>query len=189
MAISVTRFLPGIMATLLLTAGLHPAEALAADTPQASGLRPHWEESGLASWYGPRFEGRRTSSGEIFSQYALTAAHDSLPLGTRILVTTQETGRSVVVTVTDRMPPKHTRVIDLSRAAAKAVGIVNTGVGMVTLSAASEAPAIEVAEATDDNGDELSPPRRGPRHRRHAARTASAHRSYYHARSATLAQR
>ncbi len=172
----VTRFLPAAVAAIALTAS---AQAQA-------GLRPHWEESGLASYYSAQFEGRRTSSGEIFSQHALTAAHDTLPLGARILVTTQETGRSVVVTITDRMPPKRSRVIDLSRAAAKELGIVASGVGMVTLSEAADAPPLEVAEAPEDD---LSPQPRGPRHRHHAARTVSAHHAYYHARFAALARR
>ena len=172
----VTRYMTGAVAALLLTAG-HQAQA---------GLAAHWEESGLASWYGAGFEGHRTSSGEIFSPHALTAAHDSLPLGTRILVTTQETGRSVVVTITDRMPTKRLRVIDLSRAAARELGIVNSGTGMVTLTEAKNPPLVEVAEATEDA---ISPPPHGPRHTRHAARTVSGHRSYYPARSAIPARR
>ena len=135
----------------------------------------NWEESGQASWYGPGFHGRRSSNGEIFNERALTAAHDSLPLGTRVLVTTQETGRSIVVTITDRMPPKRLRVIDLSKAAAARIGLLNSGVGMVTLSSAADAEPVEVAEAPEDfGGVEFSPRRRGPQHTHHAARKASA---------------
>src|ERR1700694_4313331 len=100
----VSRWLPGVAATLLLPAAIPEARA---------GLMPNWEESGQASWYGQGFTGRRTTSGAIFNPSRLTAPHDPLPLGTRIRVTTQETGRSVIVTITDRMPPKHLRVIDL----------------------------------------------------------------------------
>ena len=86
---------------------------------------------GLASWYGPGFHGRRTASGERFNTHALTAAHRSLPFGSRVKVTNTRTGRSVVVRINDRGPYAHSRVIDLSKAAAQAVGI--PGVGKVKL--------------------------------------------------------
>ena len=143
--------------------------------PARAGLAPHWEESGVASWYGPSFQGRRTSSGQRFDQNAMTAAHDRLPLGTRLKVTVQETGRSVVVVVTDRMPPKHVRIIDLSRAAARELGLLAAGTGMVTLSEAKPQEVIEVAEAPDDDLA-VSPRRHGPRHKRHVLRRASAPR-------------
>lgn len=88
-------------------------------------------QSGGASWYGPGFHGRRTASGERFNTHALTAAHRSLPFGSRIQVTNERTGRSVVVRINDRGPFAKGRVIDLSKAAAQAVGI--SGVGRVTL--------------------------------------------------------
>ena len=122
----------------------------------------------------------------MFDSHALTGAHESLPLGTRLLVTMQETGRSVVITIIDRMPPKHTRVIDLSRAAARQLGLLASGVGMVTLSEANNATPVEVAEAEEDD---VSPQPHGPRHRHHGARTASPHHGYYHGRSATRAPR
>ena len=163
---SSARFLAAVAATLFLTASLPTAQAA---------VGANWEESGQASWYGPGFHGRRSSNGEIFNERALTAAHDSLPLGTRVLVTTQETGRSIVVTITDRMPPKRLRVIDLSKAAAARIGLLNSGVGMVTLSSAADAEPVEVAEAPEDfGGVEFSPRRRGPQHTHHAARKASA---------------
>ena len=79
--------------------------------------------SGRASWYGPGFHGRRTASGETFNTNALTAAHRSLPFGTKVRVVNKRTGRSVVVRINDRGPYAHGRIIDLSRAAAKAIGI------------------------------------------------------------------
>ena len=88
-------------------------------------------QSGGASWYGPGFHGKRTASGERFNTHALTAAHKSLPFGSRILVTNERTGKSVVVRINDRGPYAHGRVIDLSKAAAQAVGI--SGVGKVKL--------------------------------------------------------
>ena len=88
-------------------------------------------QRGAASWYGPGFHGRRTASGETFNTHALTAAHKTLPFGARVRVTNERTGRSVVVRINDRGPYAHGRVIDLSKAAAQAVGI--SGVGQVTL--------------------------------------------------------
>jgi rare lipoprotein A (peptidoglycan hydrolase) len=91
------------------------------------------QESGLASWYGGhRWHGKPTSSGGIYNEDALTAAHASLPLGTRVRVTLVGSGRNVVVTINDR-PGTRRRVIDLSRAAARELGILERGVAMVTL--------------------------------------------------------
>jgi rare lipoprotein A len=87
---------------------------------------------GIASWYGPGFHGKRTSSGEIFDQNALTAAHHSWAFGTRVRVTLLSTGRSVVVRINDRLP-RRDRVIDLSRAAARAIGLIGPGIGKVRL--------------------------------------------------------
>ena len=79
--------------------------------------------SGMASWYGPGFQGRRTASGERFNTHALTAAHKTLPFGTRVRVVNQRNGRSVVVRINDRGPHVRGRMIDLSRAAARAIGL------------------------------------------------------------------
>ena len=86
-------------------------------------------QSGRASWYGPGFHGRRTASGETFNTNDLTAAHRTLPFGTRVRVVNKKTGRSVVVRINDRGPYAHGRVIDLSKASAQAIGI--SGVGSV----------------------------------------------------------
>ena len=88
-------------------------------------------QSGRASWYGPGFHGRKTASGETFNANALTAAHRTLPFGTRVRVMNKSTGRSVVVRINDRGPYAHGRVIDLSRASAQAIGI--SGIGSVEL--------------------------------------------------------
>ena len=88
-------------------------------------------QTGAASWYGPGFHGKRTANGETFNTHALTAAHKTLPFGTEVRVTNERTGKSVVVRINDRGPYAHGRVIDLSKAAAEAVGI--SGVGKVTL--------------------------------------------------------
>ena len=88
-------------------------------------------QTGAASWYGPGFHGKRTANGERFNTHALTAAHKTLPFGTQLRVTNERTGRSVVVRINDRGPYARGRVIDLSKAAADAVGILS--VGTVTL--------------------------------------------------------
>lgn len=91
------------------------------------------EEHGQASWYGEPFHGRRTSSGEIFDMYRLTAAHRTLPLGTRVLVTHLENGRSVEVRINDRGPFKRGRIVDLSYAAAQRLGALGAGIFPVRL--------------------------------------------------------
>ncbi len=94
----------------------------------AQGIR-----SGKASWYGPGFHGRYTANGEIFNQNALTAAHRSLPFGTKVRVTNVNNGRSVVVRINDRGPFAKGRVIDLSAAAAHNLGMIHHGVVPVRL--------------------------------------------------------
>ena len=88
-------------------------------------------QSGKASWYGPGFHGRRTASGERFNTNDMTAAHKTLPFGTKVRVTNKKTGQSVVVRINDRGPYAHGRVIDLSKASARTIGI--SGVADVTL--------------------------------------------------------
>lgn len=92
--------------------------------------------AGLATWYGPGFTGRRTASGEHFNPNAMTAAHRSLPFGTRVEVTDVATGRSVVVRINDRGPHRRGAVIDLSRGSARALGI--GGMARVRLVSLSE---------------------------------------------------
>ncbi len=90
-------------------------------------------KGGIASWYGPGFHGRRTANGERFNQNALTAAHKTLPFGTKVKVTNLRNGQSVVVRINDRGPFTRGRVIDLSSAAARVIGIKGSGVGNVAL--------------------------------------------------------
>ncbi|MBI4842668.1 MAG: septal ring lytic transglycosylase RlpA family protein [candidate division NC10 bacterium] len=85
-------------------------------------------ETGLASWYGPDFHGRRTSSGEIYDMYQLTAAHRELPLGTWIMVTNLNTGRSLELRVNDRGPFVPDRILDVSYAAGRLLGMIAPGV-------------------------------------------------------------
>ncbi len=91
-----------------------------------------YQASGHASWYGPGFDGRRTASGERFSRHAYTAAHKTLPLNSRITVTNLANNESVVVKINDRGPFVRGRLIDLSQAAARAIGL--RGLGRVALS-------------------------------------------------------
>jgi rare lipoprotein A len=88
-------------------------------------------QQGKASWYGPGLHGRRTASGEVFNSRDMTAAHRTLPFGTRVRVTNRKTGRSAVVRINDRGPYAHGRIIDLSKASAEALGI--SGVASVEL--------------------------------------------------------
>lgn len=90
-----------------------------------------YAERGIASWYGKKFHGHRTSSGEAYNMYAMTAAHKQLPLPSYVRVTNLENNRSVVVRVNDRGPFHPNRIIDLSYAAAKKLGITAKGTGMV----------------------------------------------------------
>lgn len=92
-----------------------------------------WQQTGMASWYGgSRWQGHMTSSGSRYNQNELTAAHATLPLGTKVRVVRHDGRRSVIVTINDR-PGTRSRIIDLSREAAKELGILDTGVAMVTL--------------------------------------------------------
>lgn len=93
-----------------------------------------YAQCGGASWYGPGFNGKRAASGEIFNENAMTAAHRSLPFGTKLLVTDQRTGRQVQVTINDRGPFIGGRIIDLSKAAATELGFRNRGTTPVCIS-------------------------------------------------------
>jgi rare lipoprotein A len=96
-----------------------------------------YREKGIASWYGKRFHQQSTSSGERYNMYAMTAAHRTLPLHSYVKVTNLKNGRSVVVRVNDRGPFHSNRVIDLSYAAARGIGILPSGMATVELQATS----------------------------------------------------
>jgi len=97
-------------------------------------------EQGVASWYGREFHGRRTSNGEVYDMYAMTAAHKTLPLPTRARVTNLATGKSIVVRINDRGPFKKGRIIDLSYAAARELGYVQQGTALVEVAAITDVP-------------------------------------------------
>src|SRR5262245_5332926 len=92
-----------------------------------------WPQTGEASWYGPRFHGKTTASGGTFNQQAFTAAHASLPFGSRVKVTNLANGKSVEVEINDRGPFEGKRIIDVSQAAAKALGMKESGTTTVRL--------------------------------------------------------
>ena len=102
-------------------------------TAVASNSVSKFKQTGLASWYGRQFHGRKTASGETFDMNGLTAAHRSLPLNCYVKVTNKTNGKSVVVKVNDRGPFHGNRVMDLSYGAAKQLGITSKGVGNVAI--------------------------------------------------------
>jgi rare lipoprotein A len=120
-----------------------------------------YSERGIASWYGSKFHGRRTSSGEPYDMYAMTAAHKSLPLPSYARVTNLRNNRSVIVRVNDRGPFHDNRLIDLSYTAAWKLGIIGEGTGLVEVAAIDpnapkNVPEPEVAEP--ETGEKVAPP-------------------------------
>lgn len=112
----------GLCALALLVAGCSSAPKIGEAVPSGH------TESGQASFYGNEFHGRKTANGERFDQGKLTAAHRTLPFGTRLKVTNTQTGKSVTVRVNDRGPFVKGRVIDLSSSAFKTIASLNAGV-------------------------------------------------------------
>ncbi len=119
----------------------------------------NFNQNGIASWYGTKFHGRRTSSGEPYNMYAMTAAHKTLPLPTYVEVTHRDTGKKIVVKVNDRGPFHEGRIIDLSYAAARKLGISGTGTGPVSIRAINtsaldlKTDEVILPEATDGSGE------------------------------------
>lgn len=94
---------------------------------------PKITQSGKASYYADKFNGRKTASGERFRNSKLTAAHKTLPFGTKVKVTNMKTGQSVKVRINDRGPFVAGRIIDLSKKAARRIGIISEGIGSVKI--------------------------------------------------------
>ena len=99
----------------------------------STSLKRGYFDSGTASWYGEAFHGRKTASGEIYDMHAMTAAHPSLPFGTVIKVQSKATGKSVEVRINDRGPFSGGRILDLSYAAARKLGIIRMGEAVVEI--------------------------------------------------------
>jgi rare lipoprotein A len=101
---------------------------------------PGYDRSGVASWYGSDFHGRRTANGEVFDMDALTAAHPTLPLPSLATVTNLDTGRTILVRINDRGPYAKDRLIDLSRRSARELGLEHTGTARVRVRYVGPAP-------------------------------------------------
>ncbi len=148
-AVRVITSMSGLLALCLAAAGCHhrpariaappppaieqpaPAPAPASEAPPEQPRHAHWSETGLASWYGAPYHNARSADGEIYDEHGMTAAQRTLPMGTIVRVTDLATHRSAIVTVTDRGPFVPGRIIDLSRAAAKKIGLLHAGVARV----------------------------------------------------------
>jgi rare lipoprotein A len=115
-------------AALAACAGSHSPAGHGAAKAAARGA-----QVGIASWYGPGFHGRQTASGQRYDMYAMTAAHRSLPFGTRVRVTNLENARSVVLTINDRGPFVGGRIVDVSKRAAQMLGFERKGKAKVRL--------------------------------------------------------
>ncbi len=114
-----------------------PASGLGLDL---GGELGEFGEEGMASWYGARFHSRRTASGERFDMNDFTAAHRTLPFGTRVCVRSLVTGRAVQVRINDRGPHSQGRIVDLSRAAAQSLGLLGLGIKPVAITLAPTDP-------------------------------------------------
>jgi rare lipoprotein A len=119
-------------------------------SPQKKKIGKHKSLSGIASYYGKRFHGRKTASGRPYSSKKMTAAHRTLPLGTWVKVTNERNGRSAVVQITDRGPFNSNRVIDVSLEAAKSLDMLANGLARVHLEVVPDYP---LTKATDPSAE------------------------------------
>lgn len=131
------------MGRLLLVVLVAQACTLVGRGPAPEPLRPPgppapdglagWRQTGVASWYGDPFHGRRTASGEVYDMERLTAAHQTLPFGTRVRVENLDNGMAVTVRINDRGPFVKGRILDLSRRAARELGMIGSGTARVQI--------------------------------------------------------
>ncbi|MBM3440978.1 MAG: septal ring lytic transglycosylase RlpA family protein [Bacteroidetes bacterium] len=137
------KFILRLLLVLLLTFELfHLSGECSAQVLPLKDTQPpkNQVQYGIASFYSDKFEGRKTSNGEIFRQQKMTAAHNTLPLGTYIRVVNLRNQRSVVVKVNDRLHHKNTRIVDLSRAAATKLGFIRSGTTRVRVEVLGKEP-------------------------------------------------
>jgi rare lipoprotein A len=120
--------LGAIVVGLAFAPGCGPKRA-----PEPDPVRRGWTQEGIASWYGKPYHGRKTASGERYDMHELTAAHRTLPFGTRVRVVRLDNGRDVVVRITDRGPFHEGRIIDLSKRAAREIGLIEPGTARVRI--------------------------------------------------------
>lgn len=120
------------LVNLIAILAAHAMTSLGAQSiiPEPGTFKP---ETGIASWYGDKFHGRKTANGEVYDMLAMTAAHKTLPFGTLVLVTNLADGQQVVVRINDRGPFIEGRIIDLSKAAAVHIGLDRTGIAQVRI--------------------------------------------------------
>jgi len=147
------------VAMLALLAGCSRAVVTSPPGPPAAGF----EEVGFASWYGAQHQGRRTSSGEVFDMNQLTAAHRTLPFGTRLLVTNRDTSRTAEVRINDRGPFVKGRILDVSYAVARQLGVAAEGVFPVLLRVISlpgRKTEIPVADRSSAEGGSIAEPKK-----------------------------
>jgi peptidoglycan lytic transglycosylase len=138
MRITLGRVAPVAVLLAALAACTHAPRRASEESQRPPAVEAPGGEVGLASFYGRRFHGRRTASGARYDMHAMTCAHPSAPFGAQLRVTDLENGRTVVVTVTDRGPFKRGRVVDLSLAAARKLGIVERGLARVRVEPVTE---------------------------------------------------
>jgi rare lipoprotein A len=146
-------YLPITLFTLLVLFGCAvppPRVRVPQFPPQAQSSNGRVTQIGIASWYGPGFHGKATASGEVYNQNDLTAAHQTLPLGTRVMVTNLENGSATEVLVNDRGPFAKGRIIDLSYAAAQSIDIVGPGTALVRLDVIDSPKRVESIPASLD---------------------------------------
>jgi rare lipoprotein A len=117
-----------------------------------------YSESGIASWYGPGFHGKRTANGEVYDENGLTAAHKTLPMPSMVRVTNLENGRSIQVRVNDRGPFEAGRVIDMTRRGAQLLGFIQQGTARVRVDIMPEESQQLAALASRSGGDQVPPP-------------------------------
>jgi len=150
----VKRILPAVLVSVFSACSSNPE-------PMPS-VSAGWSEKGEASWYGPGFHGKQTASGEVYDMEAMTAAHRRLPFGTRVEVENLDNGRRTVVRINDRGPFAHGRIIDLSRGAAREVGMLGSGVAEVRLRVVGVPPTLGCSHvqagafADPDNAEDLA---------------------------------
>ena len=145
------RYAMLFMVTLLAGSLTLPADALAGNGKSAHERhQKKRNQTGMASFYGHEFKGQRTANGERFDPNQLTAAHRTLPFGTRVKVTNLDNGRHVVVRINDRGPYAKGRVLDLSRAAARKLGFEQDGTALVRLQILKRPPGDSGRMADDE---------------------------------------
>jgi len=110
-----------------------PSDLATDDNAYIASHKPIYTEEGVASWYGPPYHNRQGANGKVFDQNAMTAAHRTLPMGSLIVVTNEKTGQSATMRVTDRGPFVQGRLLDLSKASAKATGVYRAGLANVRI--------------------------------------------------------